>query len=264
VLSRRDEFGFDGRRRRLLEVTESRQETGADVSTTVRTVRAPDVNGRLVLKSRSVDERRLVGNELRRLTTLSLPGPETSLHEAARMERIEQRVSGSVRYDSTHLIRDLNGRWMTIEARSGEIRDAGPSERVEEETVRRQDVAGVMVVSERIVTRRSQSNGRESTVIETYAQNAEGFVRSESRLALSSRVRSTTAMSAAGRQRVEEDVHARNSVAPGDPIRLARRTVEEVRSMDPDRSVTERHVFELDVNGRLALLVSETGEAAGR
>jgi hypothetical protein len=129
------------------------------------------------------------------------------------------------RYDSTHLVRDLNGRWQPVETRRGEARDIGASERLEEETIEGLDINGKLAPSLRVH-------------------------------------RSTTATADGGRHTVEE-VEGRSPVAPSDPMRLIRRTVTIVRQIGTDRWVTERQVFERDVNGGLRLVINDTEERAG-
>ena len=88
-------------------------------------------------------------------------------------------------------------------------------------------------------------------------------MRSGGRLALSRRIRRSTTTTGDGESTVEE-IEARNRVSPGDPMRVVQRTVVTVRNVAPDRQVTERQVFELDVNGRLAPVVRETEETVAK
>jgi hypothetical protein len=165
---------------------------------------------------------------------------------------------------STRLIFDVNGRPQPIEVRSSETREAGPSDYREEETIRRPDSSGTLVLSERNVIRRSDANGSRLEVIETYAYDGEGFIRSDGHLALHQRVRiSTTATSDGGRQTVEE-VEGHNLAAYRDPMRVIRRVVETVRQIGPARWITDRQIFELDLNGRLVPIRTEREERAAR
>jgi len=164
--------------------------------------------------------------------------------------------------DSTRLLLDINGRPQPIETRSSETRDAGPSDYWMEETIRRPDPSGALVLSERNVIRRSEGNGSRQEVIEAYAYDDEGFARSDGRLALHQRVRiSTTATADGGRQTVEE-VEGHNLAAYRDPMRVIRRVVETVRQIGPDRWITDRQIFELDLNGRLVPIRTEREERA--
>jgi hypothetical protein len=160
-------------------------------------------------------------------------------------------------------MRDINGRLQPIERLSSEKRDVGP-ETWEEETIRRPDLNGTMVLSERNVIHRSEANGSLQEVVETYAFDSEGFVRSNGHLALHQRLRiSTTATSDGGRQTVEE-VEGHNLAAYSDPMRVIRRVVETVRPTGPDRWAIDRQVFELDLNGRLVPTRAEREERVVR
>jgi hypothetical protein len=151
---------------------------------------------------------------------------------------------------------------MPIETRSGDVREMG-AERVEEETIRRPGLTyGTLVPSERIVTRQSEANGRQQVIIETYSQHADGYARTDGRLALSQRVRRSTSDTADGGRTSIEEVEARNRVSPGDPMRVVQRTVVTIRNVSPDRRVTERQLFERDLNGRLALVMTEVEDTA--
>ena len=256
VQTRRELFTFDFEgRRQLLETTESSQEAldGANMRTVEETWVA-DINGGRARTSRWIDETRTIAPDVRQTDrTLFRRGINGSLRESERTVHTERQVEPAVvRHDTTQLVRDPNGRWTAAEARSAEVRNTSASERVDEEAIRRPDLNGRLVVSERVVTRRSGANGQEQVIVETYSPEIEGFARTDSILVLSQRVRrSTTANGNGGRSTVEE-VEARNRVAPGDPMRVVQRTVVTVRNLGPNRQATERQVFERDVNGRLA------------
>jgi hypothetical protein len=165
---------------------------------------------------------------------------------------------------STRLLIDINGRPLPIETRSFETREVGPSDYRAEETIRRPDANGTLVLSERNVIHRSDANGSRLEVIDNYAYDGEGFLRSDGHLALHQRVRiSTTATSDGGRQTVEE-VEGHNLAAYRDPMRVIRRSVETVRQIGPGRWVTDRQIFEPDLNGRLVPIRSEREERAPR
>jgi hypothetical protein len=265
--TRRDVFGFAGdQRRRLLESHESLRESLANGN--IRAVHiswAQDSNGRLGLMSRQIEQTSSASADVRRTdTTLWRPGINEVLRETARTEHVERQIDpGVVRYDTTRLIRDINGRWQPTETRRGDSRQIGASEHIEEETVERWDTSKKLAVDERNVTRRSSANGQDYEVIQTYVPYAEGFSRSSS-LALSQQVRRTTTTNADGSQHTVEEIEGRSPVAPSDPMRLTRRTVTTVRPIRTDRWITERQVFERDVNGRLQLVINETEDRTGR
>jgi hypothetical protein len=251
VYTRRDVFRVTADRRRMLaETTESQQETRANGDTTVHNTWSADVNGHLRLTSRLVEQTTSTGPDLRRTdTTLLVPHVNERLRETERTEYTERIIPGVVRHDSTHMVRDVNGRWRAIEVRRGEVREIGPSERVEEETIQRPDVNGRLAVAETNVIRSDRNE--QDVVIETYAPYTDG------RPPLRERVRRTTTATADGGSYTVEEVEARNPVAPSDPLRVIRRTVTTVRPIGAGEWATERQVFERDVNGRLQLVRNE-------
>jgi hypothetical protein len=260
--TRRDVFSFYNaqRQRTLTETTEGEQ--SATANGTIRTVENTwtiDINGHRVPAARRVEERQSIApGQQRTDATLFLPGPD-GLQGSERTEYSEHQVAPTVlRYESRDLVRDQNGRWQPIEARSGEMRGAGSAERISEETIQTPDLTGTLALQDRVVTRTSESKDAQEVVIETYSQGAEGFVRSDSHLALQQRVRRSTTLTADGGRNVVEEVEARNPMAPSDPMRVVQRTVMSVRQVAPDRWQTERQVFERDLNGRFVLVTNET------
>jgi hypothetical protein len=265
--TQRDVFRFDfDRRRRLAETTHAEETQANGTTRNVQRTWVADLDGRLILSSAYSEDTRLVAPGTRQTeATVSIRAAEPSLREVERNISTEQHLTAAVvRHDDTHLVRDLNGRWVPTEARSGETRGIGSAERIEEETIQRPNLNGALVLRDKVVTRTSESNGETRVVIETYSQDAEGFVRSDSRLALRQRIRrSTTATADGGRSTVEE-IEARNPLAPNDPMRVIQRTLETVRSVGAGRRVTERQVFERDQNGRMFLVTNETEEITGK
>ena len=262
VRTRRDAFGFDVERRRwLMETTESTQQALDGGIRTVEETSVADINGGVRPITRWVEETTTIAPDARQTeATLFSRGINGGLRESERTIHTERRVEPAVvRHEITQQTRDPNGRWMTVESRSAEARETGSSELIEEEIIRRPDLNGTLAVSERIVTRRSEENGREQVVVETYSRNAEGLGRIDSRLGLTQRIRRSTAATVDGGRSTIEEVEARSLVSPGDPMRVVQRTVVTVRN-----GSTERQVFELDVNGRLAPVRTETEEMAAK
>ena len=264
--SRREVFGFDADRRRVLrETTDTTAEPSVNgIARSVEDTRVIDINGGFGLSTRRVEERNTVDSDVRETTTTLLTRGAEGLRETERTANIARRIDPSlVRHETSHWLRDANGRWMPIASHTADVRSTGPAEHVEEETMQRPDLNGRLTTSERVVTRRSESNGLEQATIERYSQNADGFSRTDNRLALEERIRRSTRATSDGHSMVEE-VEARSRVSPGDAMRIVRRTVVTVRSVAPNRQVTDRQVFELDVNGRMTLVHSETEETAAQ
>jgi hypothetical protein len=167
-------------------------------------------------------------------------------------------------HETTQQTRDINGRWQADETRRLEIREVGPADRWEEETIRRPDSSGALVLSERRVTHRFEAQGAQQTVTETFSPDTTGFSGFEGRVTLRERVRVSATSAADGSRQTIEEVERRNEAAPGDPIRVVRRVVETVRQVGPDRWIAERQLFEQDVNGRLVLMRTEREERTPR
>lgn len=263
----RNVFGFDADRRRAVrETTEAIAGPSANgIARSVEDTRVSDLNGGLGLASRRIEVRDTEDSDVRQTTTTLLSrGPDGFLRETERTAHTERQVGQSlVRHETAHSIRDLNGRWTPIASQAADVRSTGFAERVEEETVQRPDSNGRLIPSGRVVTRRSGSNEQEQVIIETYSQNAEGFAGTGGGPVLSQRIRRSTTATGDGQSTVEE-IEARSRVSPSDPMRVVQRTVVTVRNIAPDRRVTERQVFELDVNGRLAPVVRETAETVAK
>lgn len=266
--SRREVFGFAGDgRRRLLETTESQQDVQANGDTNaVHDTFTADLNGRVAQTSRRVERTRAAAPGVRETeTTTLMPTPNEALGEVTRIEDSERRIDpGRVQYDSTRLVRDVNGRWQATESQGGEARDIGATERLEEQTIQRLDMNGRLAVVERTVARRSSANERDDVIIETQTPFVDRLPDPGGGLAVSERVRRTTTKAPDGGLSTVEEVEGRNPAAPGDPLRVIRRTVTTVRPLDANRWVTERQVFERDVNGRMQRVVTETEDSASR
>ena len=257
---RREVSGFNlDRRRQLVETTDSRQDAAAvGESRVVHDTSSPDVNGRLALTSREIERTRSVGPNARQTeTTFLVPTLNQRLEEIERIVYNEKRLdAGVIQHDGVHLRRDVNGRWQTLETRRAEVREAGPAEQRDEETIEQADINGHLAVVERTVTRRFRSDGQDHLVIESYAPYASVWPGSDRRLVLRERVHQTTTADGA---RTVDEVEGVNLVAPDDPMRVVRRTVA-TRRQTGNGFVIERQVFERDVNGRMRLVSQSTEE----
>ena len=249
----------------LHERTESNQARLRD--NTVQSVSqtwTADVNGRLGLLANSIEERRADAGVSESSTRVFVAGVDGRLTESARTTHNEKQVSPSVvRHDSTVMYRDLNGAWQPVETRQSDERNTDSAGHLEEETVSRPDINGVMGISERNVTRRSVANGREDVLIERYVPRDPGAVhRSPDRMELNERIRVSTTIATDGTRETIEEVEGRNPQAAGDPMRVRQRTVTTVRPLGGDRSAVERQTFDLDANGRLVLTATERREGS--
>ena len=140
--------------------------------------------------------------------------------------------------------------WIVLAATSTMAQQS--AETVTEKVTTRRDLNGSDTVREKVVTHRARTNDGERIVIETYLPSMEG-----GRLALSQRVERVTTVTDARSQTVEETEEP-NPVATSDPMRIVERSVTTVRRSGSDSYVTERQVFQLDGNGRLVLVRTQT------
>jgi hypothetical protein len=129
---------------------------------------------------------------------------------------------------------------------------------VTETVTTRRDLNGRDAVSEKVVTLRARTDGEERVVIETYEPSIEA-----GRLALTQRVNRVTTFTPEGNQTVEETEEP-SRVSTGEPLRVVRRRVTTMRRSRSDSFVSDRQVFELDVNGRFVPVLTQTDHNSGR
>ena len=139
--------------------------------------------------------------------------------------------------------------WLVLAATPAMAQQSGGT--VTETITTRRDLNGRDAVSKKVVTHRARTNGEERVVIETYLPSMEG------RLALTQRVNCVTTLTKDGSQTVEE-IEEPSRVSPGDPRRVVRRSVTTMQRNGSDWYVSDRHVFELDGNGRFVPMFAQT------
>jgi hypothetical protein len=125
---------------------------------------------------------------------------------------------------------------------------------VTESVTTRRDLNGRDEVSEKVVTHRDRTKDEEQVVIETYVPSFYA-----GRLELNRRVRRVTTVTQDASQTVEE-TEERNPASPSEPLRVVQRSVTTVRKSTKDSYVSERQIFELDVNGRFALVRKQSDQ----
>jgi hypothetical protein len=256
-----------GGQRRLVESKQiDTQKLPGGGTRSVESTFVPDGNGRLSLSSREVQESKSAGaNATQTDTTVFTPDINAGLRESERVQEIERKASATLtQTETTRSILDGNGRWQIAESRTHEVRTNSPTERIEEESVRRATGNGVMDVVERKVTRHSTSDTQDLQVIETYSHNISGLLRrTDNRLDLERRERVTTTKGPNGARETVREIEGRSPVAPSDPLRVIERTVETVARVG-NQWQTERRTYGLDGNGRLVLIRTETENSSAR
>ena len=269
VKTRREAFAPDPQGQlRLIEATDIDQQTFPEgASRTTENTWIRDLNGRLKLSYRQIQEIKAAGPDVQQTETIFyLPGINQPLNETERVQETERRLGPNlVQVDSQRDVRASNGQWQTTETRNREVETIGLTEVREEETVRRLDGNRRLTLSERTVTRRSRSNGSDQVVIEVYSSSIPGLALGPgSPLQLFQRVRITTTPTMnGGRQTISETEAHIAGIANG-PLQVIERAVETVRQVRTDVWETQRQTFERDINGRLVLVFDETEQSEGK
>ena len=259
------ELGSSGQRR-LAETRESTEAGSADGAVhATNTTRRSDVNGRLAITERVTEDGATTPGARRIERTLDRPDPNGQLRPAQRTEHTERLIAPqTVRATTTELHMDVNNRWQVTEVRNRDVRSIGATEDTEETSLQR-DVNGTLWERERTVSRLTNQNGQEHLLIERFTDDGRYPISSSSlRRTPSSRIRRTATARADGGREIVEEVEERSPVAPDDPLRTVRRTIETVRRTGAGRWETNRQVFERDPNNRLVLTILETEETTDR
>jgi len=262
----REVFGKGANDRSLLvETSAAEQQNFPDgTSRTITDTWVPDLNGRVKLSSRRIEETKSASPDERQTEmTRYTPTVNEPFSATEHVQQIERRLGPNlVQTESRVDFRDANGRWQTTETRNKEVRTISSAEVVEEQTTRSLDGIGGLTVSDRTITRRrSTGNGSDEVVTEVYSPYVIGLVRDRgSSLELDRRVSVTTTPTAdRGSQSIIETEERLPTVLNG-PIRVVARTVETVQESGSDRWETRRQTFWLDGSGRLVLSVVDQEE----
>jgi hypothetical protein len=123
------------------------------------------------------------------------------------------------------------------------------------DTLRAGDANGTVSVREHVVTHRSRKGDGERVTIEVYRPIEAG------RLTLSRRLQRDTTTTGSGSRTVEE-IEERSPATPGEPLKVTQRSVTTVRQSGNGATVSEREVFQRDINDRFVLVCSETEDSS--
>jgi hypothetical protein len=169
----------DGRRQ-LTQVTEGESRTLADGEVRkVRTTSNPDVNGRLQVVQKEIEDKKQTSPNVQDTRTSEFTSDVNGgLKESVRTERRETRSDDhTVRFQETNLMRDGNGNWQTLEVRQGVVKDDG-KQRSKEENVLRPDSDGKLLVVQRTMSKEiASASGETQSTTETYSVDLPGATR---------------------------------------------------------------------------------------
>jgi hypothetical protein len=243
----------------LMQVTDEEKHIrpGGD-SSVVRATSNPDVNGKLQVVQRQVEETKKISkNEEETKTTVMLPSINGGMAPAMKMQELRrQGANESVESHKTTLLPDGAGNWQVGEVRDATSRKDGDGRSLEER-VSRPDSEGKLSEISRTVSRESgSSSGEKRSTVESYSADAPGSARDGS-LHLVERAITTQRSSPSGQQTTERRVEQAN---PGDPhasLRLSTRTIDVVRS-GPSGAQATRTNETRDSNGSVGVVSVDT------
>lgn len=247
----------DGRRT-LQQVTEEEQHNlGNGREKTTRTTSNPDINGRLQVVNREIQESQQLSPEVRESkTTVLAPDVNGGLEPSAMIQERYTKGKDQDRFRKSTLLPDGNGGWQAQEVQEGTIQTDG-KEQTRDERVLRPDLNGKLAVTERTVTHQLQSDtgeGREN--VETYSTSLPGNSEDGS-LHLNQRVSRVQRARADGGKATVEQTEQRNPGAPEDSPRITQKAIDIVRP-GVNGSRQERTVETVDTNGGQSVVWVDT------
>ena len=261
IIRRRVGRDADGRRK-IIEVQEEVQTglPGGGLRVT-RTFSTPDLNGRLEVNRKEVQEKipinfkvnKLKGNRER--ITIFRPDINHShgMSAVEQTERIsENKEDGALEVKTERRVPDANGKWETFEVRKQVVRES-PGETTTTEDIYRRGAEGKISLTDRKATlQRKIKEGKEEETIETYSVNIEGKTRyGDNRLHLDRRQHTVRITSSDGTERTVREVFQRQATAPTEKLKLTERGVETSRPASKNRREIHRTVYFPDPDGRL-------------
>jgi len=215
----------------LVQITEEEKHTSAGGdSSVVRSTSSPDVNGKLQLVQRQVEETRKISKDVEDTkTTVMLPSVNGGLAPAMKVE--ERRTLGAnnlVESQKTTLRPDGAGNWQVDEIRQATTRQEGKN-RSTEERVSRPDSDGKLGEISRTVSKEFETaSGEKRNTVETYSLDVPGSAR-DGGLHLLERSTTSQRTNSTGQQTTEQRVEQPNPGDPGSGLQVITLTTDTVR-----------------------------------
>jgi hypothetical protein len=211
----------------------------------VRTTSRRDANGRLSVIQKETQEVVSSGTDSYRITkTLLQPGINSSLVEKAQVLQIEKRAADkSVEIDRIRYEPGPDGKLNAAERRVSQ-NVVGKDRAQTDEQVYRYDINQKVSLTQQLkINEWKDSAGQVHHQSESYAAGLNGKLQLDSR--------STIVQKSLGNQKQEttEIVEGRNTVSPGEGLRVVRKAVENVRPLSASETERQLEVFEPDLNG---------------
>jgi hypothetical protein len=253
-------FGRDsGGAKSLVQVTEEEQHSlPGGGSNVVRATSNPDLNGKLQVVQRQIEETKKTGKDVEETkTTVMLPSINGGMAPAMKTQEVRKRgADDTVESQKTTLLPDGAGNWQVGEVRQATTRKEGEN-RSTEERVSRPDSEGKLGEVSRTVSKESGSAaGEKRNTVETYSADAPGSARDGS-LHLVERATTSQRNGPGGQQTTERQVEQPNPGASSSGLQLTTRTIDVVRS-GPSGAQATRTVETHDVNGGVGVVSVDT------
>jgi hypothetical protein len=243
----------------LVQVTEEEKHTlpGGD-SNLVRATSNPDVNGKLQLVQRQIEQTKRISKDVEETkTTVMLPSANGGLAPAMKVEERRKRgANDTVESQKTTLLPDGAGNWQVGEIRQATTRQEGKN-RSTEERVSRPDAEGKLAEVSRTVSKESESPpGEKRNIVETYSVDTPGSARDGS-LHLVERATTAQRTSSAGQQTTEQQMEQPNPGDPGSDLRVTTLTIDTVRP-GPSGAQATQTIQVRDANGSFGVVSVDT------
>jgi hypothetical protein len=215
----------------LVQVTEEEKHTvpGGD-SSMVRSTSNPDVNGKLQVVQRQVEETKKTGKDSEETkTTVMLPSINGGLAPAMKMQEV-RKLDGNdiVESKKTTLLPDGSGNWQVGEVRQATVTKDG-NDHATEERIARPDSEGKLGEISRTVNKESGgATGEKRNTVETFSADVPGSA-GDGNLHLVERTTTRQNTSSTGQQATERQVERLNPGATSSGLRVTTRTIDIVR-----------------------------------
>ena len=250
--------GADGAKT-LVQVTEEEKHTlpGGD-SNVVRATSNPDVNGKLQVVQRQIEETKKISKDVEETkSTVMLPSVNGGLAPAMKVQQVSRRsANDTVETQKTTLLPDGAGNWQVGEVRQAISRQEGKNVSTDER-VSRPDSEGKLGEVSRTVSKESGSgSGEKRNTVETYSADVPGSARDGS-LHLVERSTTVQRTSATGDQTTQQQVEQGNPGDPGSGLRVTTVSTDTVRP-GPSGTRSTRTTQARDANGSFGVVSVDT------
>ena len=246
----------------LVQITEEEKHTlpGGDTNV-VRATSNPDVNGKLQLVQREIEETKSTSKDVEETkTTVMLPSVNGGLAPAMKVQERRQRgANDTVESQKTTLLSDGAGNWQVGEIRQATTRQEGKN-RSTAERVSRPDSEGKLGDVSRTVSNESESTSEEKrNTVDTYSVDVAGSARDGS-LHLVKRATTAQRTSSTGQQTTVQQTEQPDPGDPGSGLRVTTVTTDTARP-GPSGAQGTRTVQARGANGSLGIVSVDTTQS---